>query len=116
MKIIHSWAKNEIKKETRENPSFLLTNRLGSYLSLASQTTSRYQGWFFAPQNLIGKKIFKIIENIEPLNFSTISEMRNNFWNIEQKRKKLKESFFLPFFFNSLVYETSEFIDRKSVV
>ena len=113
MKIIHSWAKNEIKKETRENPSFLLTNRLGSYLSLASQTTSRYQGWFFAPQNLIGKKIFKIIENIEPLNFSTISEMRNNFSNIDHKRKKLKESFFLPFFFNSLVYETSEFIDIK---
>ncbi|MEA3452942.1 MAG: amylo-alpha-1,6-glucosidase [Patescibacteria group bacterium] len=111
MKIIHSWTGSEIKKEIDNNLSFLLTNHFGNYFSLASQSNSRYNGWFLVPPNLVGKKIFKTIENINPFNSPEISEIHNNFWNIERIRDEIKESFFLPFYLNSLVYETNRSVD-----
>ena len=105
MKIVHSFLENKTEQGVKNDVGFLLTDRSGGYFYLANQPTSRYQGWFFTPQNLIGKKIFKIIEDIELLNVPKISEVRNNFWNIERKRKNVKETFLLPKGFDSLIYE-----------
>lgn len=108
MKVTHYFnEKYQIEKEVKEEPGFLLTNKIGSYLWLSSQPISRYQGWFFVPEQLIGKRMFKLIENIEIPAFSKISEIKNNFWSVSRKRDKLEESFFLPSHFNSLVYELS---------
>ncbi len=108
MKIRHSWQKNIVEKRTGETTGFLLTNGLGGYLSLPIQSTSRYHGWFFAPRDLAGKKIFKVIENIELPDQPEVSETNNNFWNIERRREDLGERFFLPRGYNSLVYELSK--------
>jgi len=94
-------------EEIKEEAGFLLTNKLGGYLWLTSQPLSRYQGWFFTPRELVGQKIFKIIENIEVVGFPAVSKICSNFWSVERKRNSLKESFFLPSGFNSLVYEIS---------
>lgn len=68
------------------------------------------------PEHLVGKKLFKIIENIELLGASQATLLKNNFWNIERQRGRVKESFFLPRFFNSLVYEASENSDIEIVL
>lgn len=109
MKIIHLWKGNKREKKIENNTGFLLTNKLGGYFSLTEKPASRYQGWFFVPPKLAGKKLFKIIENLEPVEIpESIKELKNNFWNIERKKGKIVESFFLPSFFNSLVYELNQ--------
>lgn len=89
----------------------MLTNNCGGYLWLSQEPLSRYQGWFFAPEHLVGKKLFKIVEDIELPHISQPTLLKNNFWNIERQRGRIKESFFLPRFFNALVYEISKPFD-----
>ncbi len=115
--ITHCLDQESISKKivTESDIGFLLTNNLGGFLWLSDQPNSHYQGWFFVPQSLVGKKMFKIIESIQIKNSLSISEIKNNFWNIEAKRGKIKESFFLFSGFNSLVYEVGN-IDREVAV
>ena len=112
MKIRHCWGGDEIKKESAEPVGFLLTNRLGGYLSLPNKDVSRYNGWFFTCPDLIGKKIFKIIENIELLDSGEVIEIKNNFWSVERNYAQNREKFFLPKNHNSLVYE----LDKKGKI
>lgn len=109
MRITHYFdEKLQVSKNVRKEASFLLTNRWGDYLWLQDPPLSRYQGWFFVPLGLSGKNIFKVIENIEPVGAPPITELKNNFWNIERKRGALKEKFFLPLNCHALVYEMSQ--------
>lgn len=109
MRIIHYFdEKLQVSKNVRKEASFLLTSRLGDYLWLQDPPLSRYQGWFFVPPGLSGKSIFKVIENIKPVDAPSITELKNNFWNIERKRGALKEEFFLPLNCHALVYEVSQ--------
>lgn len=109
LKIIHSLGQNRcfISKtvSTEQDISFLLTNNIGGFLWLSERPLSHYQGWFFSPFHLRGKKMFKIIENIGIRQGPAISEIRNNFWNIERVRDKIIEKFFLFQEFDALVYE-----------
>jgi hypothetical protein len=113
MLIKHCWNGEEIKKKSSKALDFLLTNGLGGYLSLSNKTASRYNGWFFTSSQFIGKKLFKIIEDIELLNKGEILEIKNNFWNIERVYKNNIEKFFLPNNYNSLVYELG---NREGVI
>lgn len=105
MRVIHSLDnKSILEKDVEGRVSFLLTNQLGDYLSLSNYPISRYQGWFVR----FDDKMFKIIENLEIQRGSEVEELRNNFWNIKRKKGGIIESFFLPPYFNSLIYEASE--------
>jgi len=104
MKVVHCFKNQKIAKEISQDAGFLLTTDRGSYLSFFAQCSSRYQGWFVP----FGKQLYKIIENIEPIDKPPVDEIRNNFWNIERKRGYLYESFVLTGYYNSLIYELSE--------
>ena len=110
MKIIHSFGNFKIEKEIEGGTSFLLTNRLGDFLSwqTAGGVASRYQGWYAA----IDEELFKIIEDLEIDGAPAAEEFINNFWSVQRKRGEAKENFFLPAKSHSLVWE----INRKSRV
>jgi len=104
MKIVHSLeGYGQIQKEVQEEVGFLLTNKKGAYLSLFPQITSRYQGWFVP----LKSQLYKIIENIRPINSPQINQLKNNFWSAERKGDYFEENFFLPENYKSLVYELS---------
>ena len=84
------------------NPSFMLSNKIGGFLSLAStKNISQYQGCYFLKQtNKINWTLFKVIEDIK-LNKKPIY-LINNFFNVERwyenknnKDNTTKELFFL---------------------
>src|SRR3989338_2883809 len=109
MKIVHHLDSHTIRtQEVREDVGFLLTNKQGGYLWLTNYPTSRYQGWFYAPARFIGKRIFKIIENIELPGAPKVTEVHNAFWRVKRRRGHITESFFYPYYSNALVYEVSE--------
>jgi len=108
MKIIHYFNENNrVVKTVEKQNGFLLTNLLGGYFWLAEKPFSRYQGWFFTPSRLAGNKIFRVLENIEIEGGADVSEIKNNFWQVERKRGETNETFFTPSFLNVLVYETT---------
>lgn len=97
--IIHSFKKEKIMKITKEDNSFILSNKKGGYCHLATKPTSRYQGLFFNDNF----KMYKVIDQIELK--GDITEIKNNFYNIQRKRKNLIETFFVPYNHDSLIYE-----------
>lgn len=87
---------------------FLLTNRLGGYVWLGGEPSSRYQGWFFAPETCRGSGIVKIAENIGEAGSPAVTEITNEFWRAVRKRGGLREFFFMPDGFDALVYERDQ--------
>ena len=109
VKITHQFNnKGKISKQVDTCGGFLLTNNLGGYLWLGQKPESRYQGWFFTPAQLSGKKNIRIIESLAIEKAGEIEEIKNDFWRVARKRGDKEERFFLPRFYNSLVYEISE--------
>ena len=107
MKVIHSFFNETVEKDIEEDCGFLLSNNIGGYLSLSDIPKSRYHGWF----SLIGNNVTKIIENIEVIGGSRVDELKNILWRVERRRGDLAESFFVPLYHNSLVYELSRASD-----
>lgn len=103
MKITHSFGDFKIEKEVEGATAFLLTNRLGDYLSWQTSggVISRYQGWY----TVLGGEYFKIIDDLEIDGAPAAQEFTNNFWSVQRKRGEVKEDFFLPP--HSLVWEIS---------
>lgn len=100
MKTIHILDGKQLEKESND-PSFLLTNKQGGFCWFnAEKTKSRYEGVFFTEKN----RIFKVIESLENKNNPEL--MINKFYKIKKIGKNTKETFFMPNFFNSFVYET----------
>lgn len=93
MKIRHILGKSWEKDVFEDNISFLLSNKLGDYLWFSEYSESRYQGWFFAPTDDLGSKIYKIIEDIKPTQESSLISVNNYFSKIDRERDGLKESF-----------------------
>ena len=104
VKIVHSFNNLKIGKNVKEDISFILTNKEGSYIYLSEKPISRYQGMFFFEKF----KMYKVIENINLIETKPITEITNNFYSVERKRKNITEGFFMPYNFNSLVYELNE--------
>ncbi len=105
MRVIHELGGNKIQKEVPAEAGFLLTNKIGDYFSLPASPYffSRYHGWFV----FLGGEMHKIIENLEIEGEDEMTEIKNNFWNIEIKKKNIKEKFFLAPESHSLIYENS---------
>ncbi len=91
MKIAHVLGKKWEKDV--EKSDFLLNNNLGDYLYLSDVPESRYQGWFFAPSNERGSEIYKIIEDIRPIDRDNVSSVVNYFSEIERSGSNFKEKF-----------------------
>ena len=64
MIVTHSFGNKKIKKSIKENISFLLSNKIGSYCYFSTGPKSRYNGVFFYEK----QKMFKVIENIQLTN------------------------------------------------
>ncbi len=107
MKVKHILGKSW-EKEVAEDVSFLLSNKLGDYLWLSENPESRYQGWFFTPEEDLGKKIYKIIEDIRPTDKSSLFSINNYFSKIEREGNNLKESFQLSENNHLLVYSLNQ--------
>ncbi|MBD3354831.1 hypothetical protein GF361_02510 [Candidatus Woesearchaeota archaeon] len=107
MKITHKINRSSISMNTKkdsENLNFLLTNKLGGYCMLSSAPSSKYQGVFMMHK----EEMYKIIEDISPVNSQNITEITNSFSFIKRKRKSLTEKFFMPYGYDALVYELNK--------
>ena len=104
MRVIHSVNSESIVKNTTKECSIMLTNKIGGYLLLSDFPKSRYEGFFIN----MGNKMYKIIENIRISEPSELKSLKNNFYYFERKRQGINETFFMPYNFNSLVYELNK--------
>ncbi|MBW2995472.1 hypothetical protein KY312_03890, partial [Candidatus Woesearchaeota archaeon] len=89
------------------NSSFLLTNKIGGFFSIpvAGKLISKFQGSFFCHPEIEGWEIFKAIENLVPDEMP--NRVVNKFWCVERYGEKLKERFFVPYYYEALVYQTN---------
>ena len=95
MKVGYFGKSKEVK-----DCSFMLGNKKGSYFLY--NLSSRYAGLFC----YINDKMYKIIDEIK-VN-KRIDRIDNKINVVDVYRKGLRESFFMPYFSNSLLYELSE--------
>jgi len=111
MKITHQYKNTKIQKEADQNVGLVLGNDLGNYFYLTNGDETRYQGFFYAD----GKKykdelkVYKIIDQINILSDSKITEIKNSFFEVERKyRNNLSEKYFMPDGYNSLCLKTNK--------
>ncbi len=93
MKIKHILESEKWEKRVDEEASFLLGNKLGDYLWLSDKPKSRYEGWFFTPKNKAGERLFKVIEDIRPIDREKTTLLENRFSEVVRKTGDFKESF-----------------------
>ena len=103
MEITHDLGTLSTSKNVTENIGFLLTNKKGSYCSFFNLPTSRYQGLFYFDATPM--KMYKFIDSIGFVGDDNISSLKNGFYFVERKKDDIVESFVMPQFFNSLIYE-----------
>jgi glycogen debranching enzyme len=95
------------KFETEAFDNLLLTNELGGFFFFSNAPFSKNQGFFFNED----MQIYKTIEAIRLYPYENLTEVKNKFYAIEQKRNKINESFFLPKRYDVILYEHDS--DRK---
>ena len=107
IKLLHI-IEDEAEEKEVNNPSFLLTNKKGGYLSLAScSNISRFQGCFFLKQlNEKNAVMYKVIESLQ-LDDVPI-QMVNNFFCITRKYDKASEQFSM-FYNNAFLYSIKDY-------
>ena len=88
--------------------SFMLGNKNGGYLLY--NISSRYAGMFF----YIDHKMYKVIDEIK-VN-QPIDKINNMVNRIEVFRNDVKETFFMPFSSNSMVYELNPAVEVELVL
>ncbi|MBI2142196.1 hypothetical protein HYU15_01750 [Candidatus Woesearchaeota archaeon] len=104
MKATYSFGSSSISNEVAGSCSFFLANGKGSFLHFANRPVSKYNGWFFYNSG----SMFRIIEDIQPVNCPQPSEIASRLYCVDRKRAKLVERFFIPHARNSFAYELSE--------
>ena len=105
MKVVHKYKNAKIQKEVDENVGLDLGNDLGNYFYLTNGDETRYQGFFYADGKSYQDKlaIYKIIDQINILGDSKITEIKNSFFEMERKyENNLSEKYFMPNGYNSL--------------
>jgi hypothetical protein len=113
VEIIHQLQNEKVSKRIKNNVGgFLLTNKnLGYvYFSNSLEPRSRYEGVFFPFRN----KIFRVISELNT--GKRVEKVRNKFYLVERELGGgNKESFFMPFKLNSLIYELEKecWVDLK---
>ena len=66
--IIHEFNGLKIKKAVYNTPSFLLSNKKGSFFSLplSNKPLSRFQGFHLCTSTKSSWEVHKVLENIHP--------------------------------------------------
>ncbi len=101
VKVTHFWGKKAASNSV-ENPSFMLTNRAGSFAYFSCFPSSKFEG-FFARMN---GKVFRIIESLGIS--GEVEELANRFYCVERRKGDVTESLFVPHYYSSLCYELSK--------
>lgn len=89
-----------------EQVAFLLSNKRGGYAMFSGSHISRFFGLYFN----LNFKMFKVLEDVKIKNSAGLSKLKLKHWCVERTRKGgggLKETFFMPYGHNALVYELS---------
>ena len=92
MLVSHKINSKETKRETKDNPAFLLTSGEGSYLSLGTQGNfTKYNGVYFSEDD------FSPVKTIESIHFfkMNVLEVRNYLSYIERISKEGVERFYM---------------------
>jgi len=108
---MHQYKNTKIQKEVAENVGLALGNDLGNYFYLTNKEETRYQGFFYADGKSDQNKltVYKIIDQINFLGDSEITEIKNSFFEIERKyANNLREKYFMPNGYNSLCLKTNK--------
>ena len=100
--VVHSFKHREINKQCQD-VSFILGNKAGSFFHSGNTAKSRYMGFYCD----IKGKIFRTIEDIQPIAKEEITHFKNYFYSVERNRKSLREHFFVPHGRNALLYRLS---------
>ena len=103
MEVIHNLGNLTIRKNVNENAGFLLTSKKGSCCGFFNEQNSRYFGLFYFDEKSMN--MYKFIESIEIANRSKITSLKNGFYFAERKKDNVVESFLMPRYHNSLIYE-----------
>jgi len=102
-KIVHLVNNHKIEsKSAKDDNRFLITNKKGGYFCLANGNKSRYDGLFF-----FDEKMYKIIEGLHMVDSAKTSRIINKFYEIERGCSGATETFFMPHYYDSLVYEVT---------
>ena len=85
--IVHQFDNLNIKKSVYNIPSFILTNKKGSFFSLplSHEPLSRFQGFYICTPTKDSWEMHKVIENIHPTN--TPLKLVNKIWCFERHYK-----------------------------
>ena len=111
VKIVHLLNNHEIERKSTKDKRFLITNKKGGYLCLANKNKSRYDGLFF-----FDEKMYKIIESLHIIDSPKASKIINKFYEVERVCNSATETFFMPHYHNSLVYEITKPIPVEVVL
>ncbi len=97
-RVTHFWGRKKLSGSSA-SPGFILTNNAGSFACFSAKPASKFEGFFASS----GSEVFRIIESI--VLPGEVKELANRFYCVERKKGSLKESFFVPHYYNSLCYE-----------
>lgn len=89
---------------------FLLTNRKGGYGLLSNGARSTYNGFFC----YVKDEMYKVIDDIRVKESS--NEVDFEFWRVKRTLESYKDSFFMPFGMNALVYESSKLAEFELIL
>ncbi|MFW6013668.1 MAG: amylo-alpha-1,6-glucosidase [Nanoarchaeota archaeon] len=111
MFVSHNINSKEVKRQTKDNPGFLLTNGRGGYFSLGAKGNfTKYNGAYFS---LDGFELFKTIESIHPVNMNVL-EVKNHLYYVERINKECIEKFYM-FSSNGIFYEIDDYSGEISI-
>ena len=118
MQFIHHIGALETRKEIKDDPQLLLTNRHGGFFYWQENPSSRYQGWYVREKG----GMYKTIAQLRLGTRLQIKRVTNNFSSCEIERSGgVRETFFLDPDSDSLVWQTNEaiplsvFLDGKEI-
>ncbi len=103
MKISHVFGKKRIEENKAGNVAFMLTNKTGGYSLFFGNSVTKYNGAFFRLS-----RMYRVIENISLVDKANVSEITNKLYMAERVKEGIKEGFFMPHNYNSLVYELNK--------
>ena len=103
VKIVHLLNNHKIESKSAKDNRFLITNKKGGYFCLANGNKSRYDGLFF-----FDEKMYKIIESLHIVDSAKAGKIVNKFYEIERDCGDVTETFFMPHYYDSLVYDISK--------
>ncbi len=119
MKITHQYKNTKIQKEIDNGIGLVLGNDLGNYFHLTDEEETRYQGFFYADGENYKSElaVYKIIDRINILGKSELTEIKNSFFEVERKYKNnLSEKYFMPNGYNSLCLKTSRKVKAEIIL